>query len=146
MGKLPRIQHTFHALALDERRYTFTPTMWYLSDDTTTDLVQCWFPGYHSDVGGATTEGKKDVTKIDEITFVWICDQVAPSLDLNGQSLFQHILSRKLLETWGKGRITDSMSLGYCRALAAQKPENQAGTNYGKARQTSACTPRSGTA
>jgi hypothetical protein len=32
---------------------------------------------------------------------------------------------RENFETWGKGRITDSMSLGYCRALAAQKPETR---------------------
>ncbi|WP_028866218.1 DUF2235 domain-containing protein [Psychromonas aquimarina] len=44
-----------HALALNEKRGSFTPTLWSTqrNDDT---LKQIWFPGVHSDVGGGYKE------------------------------------------------------------------------------------------
>lgn len=46
-----------HALAVDEMRASFTPTLW--TDETGAPVYregerirQCWFPGVHSDVGG----------------------------------------------------------------------------------------------
>jgi uncharacterized protein (DUF2235 family) len=56
------VEHAFHALALDEKRYHFGPTLWYLKKDFIEEmkrkekdvsvLKQCWFPGYHIDIGG----------------------------------------------------------------------------------------------
>lgn len=114
----PGIEHAFHALALDERRYTFAPTMWYLpparTATTTTTLRQCWFPGYHADVGGGTTESKKDEAEIDEIAFAWMVDQVRPlGLAFDGQALFKYYLSKMHLNEWGKGLLTDTMSYAY---------------------------------
>ena len=45
------VGHARHAVALDEKRQSFTPTLW---DDLPPhqDLKQVWFPGVHSDVGG----------------------------------------------------------------------------------------------
>ncbi|KAF4911113.1 hypotheticall protein [Colletotrichum viniferum] len=48
-----RIQHAFHALALDEYRKPFKPTLWSRDiSNKNTHLRQVWFPGSHSDVGG----------------------------------------------------------------------------------------------
>jgi hypothetical protein len=44
-----------HAVALDEHRATFAPTLWSKSDPQT-DLKQVWFPGVHCDVGGGYLE------------------------------------------------------------------------------------------
>lgn len=44
----PKVQHGFQALALDERRELFTPTLW----DPAPHVTQMLFPGSHSDVGG----------------------------------------------------------------------------------------------
>jgi uncharacterized protein (DUF2235 family) len=43
-----------HALAIDERRGAFLPTLWEQQDGApaTQQLTQVWFPGVHSDVGG----------------------------------------------------------------------------------------------
>jgi len=46
------IQNAYHALAIDERRKPFTPSLWERPDDWTGNLEQAWFPGVHSDVGG----------------------------------------------------------------------------------------------
>jgi uncharacterized protein (DUF2235 family) len=42
------VKHALHAIALDEQRDNFTPTLW----DEDPRVVQVVFPGAHSDVGG----------------------------------------------------------------------------------------------
>jgi uncharacterized protein (DUF2235 family) len=50
------IEHAYHALAVDEKRKTFEPTLWTKSDKQQPGFVQKleqrWFPGVHSNVGG----------------------------------------------------------------------------------------------
>jgi uncharacterized protein (DUF2235 family) len=48
-----KVSHGFHAVALDERRVDFTPTLW----DATRNVTQVLFPGAHSDVGGGYPDG-----------------------------------------------------------------------------------------
>ena len=47
----PIVQHARHAVAIDERRDSFTPTLWAKSSRVV-DLKQIWFAGVHGDVGG----------------------------------------------------------------------------------------------
>ncbi|KAK8025777.1 hypothetical protein PG990_003600 [Apiospora arundinis] len=136
----PYIRHAFHALALDERRRPFSPTLWHFpakadlaasqpaprktheeihqiwenalanknatpkqiskawSDridcemydelhDTDSELLQVWFPGVHINVGGGSddllTDWKGDFEQIAMISFAWMCEQVAPYLQLD---------------------------------------------------------------
>ena len=44
-----------HAVALDEMRASFTPTLW-TRKARSTDFRQVWFPGTHSDIGGGYVE------------------------------------------------------------------------------------------
>lgn len=55
------VKHAYHALAIDERRPIFSPSIWgstpknyRLADGNESQQVirQAWFPGAHSDVGG----------------------------------------------------------------------------------------------
>ncbi|MGH1471072.1 MAG: DUF2235 domain-containing protein [Cellvibrionaceae bacterium] len=48
------INHARHALAIDENREDFLPTLW--SEKPGLDLQQVWFAGVHSDVGGGYNE------------------------------------------------------------------------------------------
>ncbi len=48
------IQHARHALAIDENRIDFEPTLW--SEKEGLDLLQVWFSGVHSDIGGGYKE------------------------------------------------------------------------------------------
>ncbi len=48
------IEHARHAMAIDENRIDFEPTMW--SDKPGSDLKQVWFSGAHSDIGGGYKE------------------------------------------------------------------------------------------
>lgn len=46
------VNRAFHALAIDEWRYTFNPTRFNPSEKVT----EVWFPGCHTDVGGGYAE------------------------------------------------------------------------------------------
>ena len=48
----PLVKHAYHALALDERRGSFTPDLWTGSLQQDQVMGQCWFTGSHSDIGG----------------------------------------------------------------------------------------------
>ena len=58
------VKHAFHALAIDEKRRYFAPTLWTGEKPAGTQTVeQVWFPGVHSDIGGGYEEvGLADVT------------------------------------------------------------------------------------
>ena len=47
-----KVEYAFHALALDETRYAFLPSLWEQLDGSPTKLKQVWFPGSHANVGG----------------------------------------------------------------------------------------------
>jgi uncharacterized protein (DUF2235 family) len=66
------VQYAFQALALDEHRLPFTPTIWETPEgrkDLT--LKQCWFPGVHSNIGGGY-----DDTMMADITLAWMASQM----------------------------------------------------------------------
>jgi hypothetical protein len=46
------VENAFQALALDEPRYAFRPSLWERVPGSTTNLKQVWFPGNHGNVGG----------------------------------------------------------------------------------------------
>jgi uncharacterized protein (DUF2235 family) len=49
----PEMQHCYHALAIDERRKPFEPTLWQRPAGWTGTLEQVWFAGVHTNVGGS---------------------------------------------------------------------------------------------
>ncbi|KAK1718989.1 hypothetical protein BDP67DRAFT_394066 [Colletotrichum lupini] len=67
----PKVDYAFHALALDEWRTAFKPTLWGKDNNTHTQLRQVWFPGSHSNVGG----GFED-QQIATIALAWMADQL----------------------------------------------------------------------
>jgi uncharacterized protein (DUF2235 family) len=46
------IDNAFHALAIDEQRKPFAPTLWECQGDPHQVVEQVWFAGVHSNVGG----------------------------------------------------------------------------------------------
>jgi uncharacterized protein (DUF2235 family) len=46
------IRNAFHAVAIDEHRVPYAPTLWTAAQPTTEAVEQRWFPGAHADVGG----------------------------------------------------------------------------------------------
>jgi uncharacterized protein (DUF2235 family) len=52
VGLNRHVQNAAHAMAIDERRSPFKPNIWDRPDDWRGTLVQAWFAGVHSNVGG----------------------------------------------------------------------------------------------
>jgi hypothetical protein len=48
----PHIRHGRHAIAMDENRGPYAPTLWSEPYGLGQDVAQMWFPGSHGDVGG----------------------------------------------------------------------------------------------
>ena len=64
------VLNAYHAIAIDERREPFKPTLWVQQDDAPGQtLKQVWFAGAHCDVGG----GYRD-PGLSEIPLLWIAD------------------------------------------------------------------------
>ncbi|KAF7596932.1 hypothetical protein BBP40_011978 [Aspergillus hancockii] len=67
----PEVQYAFHALSLDETRNTYKPILWHLPKvNEGQELLQVWFSGYHSDVGGGYQE-----PRLSDITLAWMVSQ-----------------------------------------------------------------------
>lgn len=64
------IHHAFHAVAADEERVDFTPTLW----DPDPRVVQRFFPGSHGDVGGGYPEGEH--SSLSDLALAWMGEQL----------------------------------------------------------------------
>jgi hypothetical protein len=67
----PTVLYGYHAVALDEQRADFTPTLW----DADARIVQMVFPGCHSDVGGGFPIAG-DESGLSDSTLVWMTKQL----------------------------------------------------------------------
>jgi hypothetical protein len=65
----PLVDHACQALAIDEMRINFQPTLWTEHDAQHTDCQQHWFAGTHGDVGG----GYKEVG-LSDISLQWMIE------------------------------------------------------------------------
>jgi uncharacterized protein (DUF2235 family) len=70
----PNIDHARHALAMDEKRGDFEPTIWKKRSGMT--LKQVWFAGVHCDVGGGYKRDKKK-RLLSDIPMRWLLDEAA---------------------------------------------------------------------
>lgn len=71
------VQVARHALAIDEQREDFAPTVWTPRKDV--DLKQVWFSGVHSDIGGGYSPNRKTGALVSDITLKWMLDQAKAS-------------------------------------------------------------------
>lgn len=104
----PHIENCFQALALDERRRTFQPTVWEKPQDQEWPLrmKQCWFPGVHSDIGGSYSEDD-----LANLTLTWMISQLSPFLAFdtsyvvqqNRTTMERHMRDGKPMREWGLG-------------------------------------------
>ena len=67
----PNIDCARHALAIDEKREDFEPTVWKPRPGL--DLEQVWFAGVHTDVGGGYA--KPGSRALSDIPLRWIADE-----------------------------------------------------------------------
>jgi len=69
------VRYAYHALAIDEHRKLFKPTLWQRSENgklgkAVQTIEQVWFPGCHSNVGGGYQN-----TDLSDATLHWMTDK-----------------------------------------------------------------------
>ena len=70
-----------HAVAIDEPRREFEPSMWTkpkfkLTDPKKVPIEQAWFPGAHSDVGGGYVEWNQGKTGLFVLPLTWMLQRL----------------------------------------------------------------------
>jgi uncharacterized protein (DUF2235 family) len=64
------VKHAYHALAIDEQRWPFRPSVWKPADTAGQVIDQAWFPGVHSDLGGGYNDHG-----LSDGAFAWILER-----------------------------------------------------------------------
>lgn len=64
------IQNACHALAIDEKRRDFKPTLWKRPPKGSQTIEQTWFAGVHCDIGGGYKE-----EGLSDTSLKWMCDR-----------------------------------------------------------------------
>jgi hypothetical protein len=126
LGK--KIDVALHAVAVDEKRSAFSPTIWVsedgepLSDRQTVEQV--WFAGAHSNIGGSYND-----STLSDIAFDWMVKRVSKFTDLALDNPFPDdwspdIAEAKSIDSRGKLYFT-SRALPYQRIIGRCIPEEQ---------------------
>lgn len=103
------VDNAYHALAIDEKRKPFTPTLWKTKSGRT-HTEQSWFAGVHSDIGGGYREAG-----LSHIALRWMADKAS----MCGLNLDQDYLNN-LYATDNRQQLHNSLS-GGMRALGSQQ-------------------------
>ena len=119
-----------HAVALDERRASFTPTLWTTpvtnAPCSNSDQVkQLWFPGVHCDIGGGYNE-----CGLSDIALKWMMDEA----EAKGLRLRKAMVEQ--LKPDPRAPMHDSVR-GVFQALRTRPPEHSLFPRLGMA--TSVC-------
>lgn len=101
-----RVEHGYHALAVDERRKPFAPTLWQADDAHASQqhVEQVWFAGVHSNVGGGYPD-----CGLSDTTLWWMAGKARAA----GLELAQRSLREATDDDACEGRLYDSFSRVY---------------------------------
>ena len=99
------VRYAFHALAIDERRGAFEPTLWSYVPKVGQTVRQVWFAGAHSDVGGGYGEHE-----LSDIALQWMIDQATSAgLVFDAPTMATHPIDT----TKFNGKLHDSLTFKY---------------------------------
>ena len=90
------VAYAYQALAIDEKRLTFQPTLWKKQERSGNQVLeQVWFVGVHSNVGGGYPS-----TELSDIALLWMAQNLRGcSLDLKDISSHAQPYGQ-LMESW----------------------------------------------
>ena len=98
------IKYAYQALAIDERRRPFTPSVWTDCSEKTV-MQQVWFPGAHSNVGGGYEEAY-----LSDLAFLWMVEKAA-QLGLTFED--KYLTNHSLIDGRYCGKVIDSLNILY---------------------------------
>jgi uncharacterized protein (DUF2235 family) len=113
------VQAAAHALAIDEHRAPFEPTLWDEKKKTGQTVEQVWFPGVHSDVGGGYPEHD-----LSDIALQWMLDKAKE----NDLLLDNEVLEGRPLTPKPAGKEHDSKNGLYNLTKGIDRPIGVGGT------------------
>lgn len=98
------VKNAYHAVAIDERRRAFEPTLWQVESELPDQtVVQAWFPGVHSNVGGGYAD-----TGLSDRALDWMIGRAAA----NGLKFQDDYLERRIDPNY-HGELRKSMKWYY---------------------------------
>jgi uncharacterized protein (DUF2235 family) len=111
-----------HALAIDEHRSDFIPTVWI--PQAKTDIKQVWFSGAHSNIGGSY-KPDQDGSLLSDIPLAWMLKEAKNA----GLSLENHILQNikpnSLATLHNSRRTFYRVKKKFYRSLSQEEPGAQ---------------------
>ncbi len=115
------VELAYHALALDEHREPFVPTLWMEKKKPNQTIEQVWFPGVHSDVGGGYPE-----TALSDITLDWMMGKARDAgLSLDAPAMAAHPISPR-----ATGTMHDSRTSFYRLMRGVARPIDTSGNQF----------------
>ncbi len=97
--KLSRlIEHAYQAVAVDEHRKDYQPSLWNSQPKPGQQMEQLWFVGAHSDVGGGSSK-----VSFSDIALAWMQEKA----ELDGQGL---ALDQDMVPTVGQRYLSQRVS------------------------------------
>jgi uncharacterized protein (DUF2235 family) len=111
--KLSRIvENGFHAVAIDEQRRPYRPTLWEIEQPAEQNIEQVWFVGVHNNIGGGFFD-----SRLSDISFLWMKEK-AESCGL----AFDAEQIKKVFKPDYAGKIFRSKSAPFYKILGAFSP------------------------
>jgi hypothetical protein len=104
------VKHGRHAVAMDERRGSFSPALWD-EPEPGQDVKQVWFPGSHMDVGGGHRE-----TGLSDRALQWMIDEARSAIQLGFRKTTEEQLKPDALDVMHND---DRTALGWLNPLLA---------------------------
>ena len=98
------VENAYHALAIDERRKPFKPTLWKVKGVPGQKVAQVWFAGVHTNVGGGC-----DPDGLANCAFQWMLEKA----ELNGHGLEFDKEYASYFKAHPTSALRDSMSWYY---------------------------------
>ena len=65
-----RVKNGYHAVAIDEKRVSFEPTLWVDKQKEGQIVEQMWFAGVHNDIGGGNPD-----RGLADLAIIWLKDK-----------------------------------------------------------------------
>jgi uncharacterized protein (DUF2235 family) len=116
-----------HALAIDERRSPFKPTLWQYKPKVGQTVEQVWFPGVHSNIGGGYPD-----RSLSDVSLKWMIEKAKDA----GLAFDEKVEECHLLSPDPTGKIYQSkkglyrMTKGYDRVIGfSEKRIREEGSN-----------------
>jgi hypothetical protein len=108
------VRNAYHALAIDERRGPFRPSLWDYTPKPNQKVEQMWFAGVHSDIGGGYPE-----IGLSDIAMQWMMEKAEDAgLVMDPQVIQSHPLHPNPQQD----PPHDSMALQYKVLRAFERP------------------------